>query len=123
MKMDVLRCKTPEMVEKEVWIHLFAYNLIRGVAPGGGGRRDMPREVSFKGTLADDDGVPGRAAMGETERERLVAGVLRAIARTRVGDRPGRVEPRANKRRPKPHKLLIDPRKQRANACCRRLKG
>ena len=30
--MDVLRCMTPEMVEKEIWMHLFAYNLIRGVA-------------------------------------------------------------------------------------------
>ena len=33
--MDVLRCKTPEMVRKEIWAHLLAYNLIRTVMAGG----------------------------------------------------------------------------------------
>ena len=31
MKMDILRCKTPEMVHKEIWTHLLAYNLLRTV--------------------------------------------------------------------------------------------
>jgi hypothetical protein len=34
------------------------------------------------------------------------------LAGQRVGDRPDRVEPRAIKRRPKPHKLLTKPRAQ-----------
>ena len=46
------------------------------------------------------------------DREHLVAEMLRAIAHHAVGDRPGRVEPRANKRRPKGEKLLMEPRKQ-----------
>ena len=50
--MDVLRCKTPEMVEKEIWIHLLAYNLIRGVAAKAAEAHDkQPRLISFKGTL------------------------------------------------------------------------
>ena len=57
------------------------------------------------------------------DRQRLVAAMLRAIAHHAVGDRPGRVEPRANKRRPKCQKLLMEPRKQAQNACCRQLKG
>ena len=52
LQMDVLRCKTPEMVEKEIWIHLLAYNLIRGVAAKAAEAHDkQPRLISFKGTL------------------------------------------------------------------------
>src|SRR5437660_2539596 len=52
MKMDVLRCKTPEMVRKEIWMHLLAYNLIRTVmAQAARGHGLAPREISFKGAL------------------------------------------------------------------------
>jgi len=113
MQMDILRCKTPEMVRKEVWIHSLAYNLIRGVmaeAAEAHGRR--PRELSFKGALqtmtAFQDVLRRAKPLG---RRRLVKEMLAAIAHHRVGDRPGRVEPRANKRRPKPQKFLMEPRK------------
>ena len=50
MKMDVLRCKTPEMVRKEVWAHLLAYNLLRTVmAVAAAENKAEPREISFKG--------------------------------------------------------------------------
>src|SRR5262249_22375355 len=50
MKMDVLRCKTPEMVRKEIWAHLLAYNLLRTVmAVAASASGVEPREVSFKG--------------------------------------------------------------------------
>ena len=50
MRMDILRCRTPGMVEKELWAHLLAYNLLRAVDGRGRGRAGIePREVSFKG--------------------------------------------------------------------------
>ncbi len=52
MQMDVLRCKTPDMVRKEIWLHLLAYNLIRTVMAEAAEHANMrPREVSFKGAL------------------------------------------------------------------------
>lgn len=114
MQMDVLRCETPEMVEKEIWMHLLAYNLIRslmGAAAEASGK--LPRQISFKGTLqaltAFQDPLK-RASPGD--RRALVEVMLKTIAYHEVGDRPGRVEPRAIKRRPKPHDLLMEPRKQ-----------
>lgn len=52
LQMDVLRCKTPEPVRKEIWTHLLAYNLIRTIMAQAANRRGIPpREISFKGTL------------------------------------------------------------------------
>jgi hypothetical protein len=114
MQMDVLRCQSPEMVEKEIWMHLLAYSLIRGViAQAAQAHGKQPRQVSFKGALQT------MAAFHDTlrsasprQRARLIATMLKAIAGHRVGDRPGRVEPRANKRRPKKQRYLNEPRKQ-----------
>jgi hypothetical protein len=112
LQMDVLRCKTPEMVRKEIWMHLLGYNLIRGVmAEAAEGHGKQPRQLSFKGTLqtmtAFQDALRWATPGG---RVRLIGAMLEAIARHRVGDRFGRVEPRANKRRPKPQRLLMEPR-------------
>jgi len=114
LQMDVLRCKSPEMVEKEIWMHLLAYNLIRGVMAKAAVAHDkQPRQLSFKGALqtmtAFQDAL--RQAMPGA-RDRLVRDLLKAISRHRVGDRFGRVEPRANKRRPKPQRYLTEPRDQ-----------
>jgi hypothetical protein len=114
LQMDVLRCKTPEMVKKEIWMHLLAYNLIRGVmAKAAEAHGEQPRHLSFKGTLqtmtAFQDALRHAAP---NERDRWVEVMLKAIASHRVGDRFGRVEPRANKRRPKSHRFLMEPRPQ-----------
>lgn len=113
MQMHVLRCESPEMVAKEIWMHLLAYNLIRGViveAAQAHGKK--PREVSFKGALQTMTAFQDvlRPATPE-ERQRLFAVMLKAIAGHRVGNRPGRAEPRANKRRPKPQRYLTEPRR------------
>jgi hypothetical protein len=114
LQMDVLRCKTPEMVRKEVWMHMLAYNLIRGVmAEAAEVHAKRPRQLSFKGALqtmrAFQDALrwatPGH-------RVHLVGAMLKAISSHEVGDRFGRVEPRANKRRPKPQRYLMEPRSQ-----------
>ena len=112
LQMDVLRCKSPEMAEKEIWVHLLAYNLIRGVtAQAAKAHGKPPRELSFKGALqtmaAFED--PLREA-DPIERKRLMEAMLKAIASHRVGNRFGRTEPRADNRRPKPQKYLTTPR-------------
>jgi hypothetical protein len=114
LQMDVLRCQTPEMVRKEIWMHLLAYNLIRGVmrkAAEMEGKK--PRHLSFKGALqtmtAFQDALRWATPSGRT---RLVGAMLKAIANHEVGNRSGRSEPRANKRRPKQQRYLMKPRSE-----------
>ena len=122
LQMDVLRCKTPESVRKELWAHILAYNLIRGVMAGAAaGCGVRPRALSFAGaaqTVAAFAGVilgtkPSR--VGE-----VYAALLRAISGHRVGDRPDRIEPRARKRRPKEYPHLHQPRDLARAALCSR---
>jgi hypothetical protein len=115
--MDVLRCLSPEMVRKEIWAHLLAYNLIRTVmaqaAEAGG---FTPRELSFKGTLQIMVAFAERLRDADaTTVAELHAWLLLAIGAHQVGDRPGRSEPRARKRRPKPYPLLTRPRNAARN--------
>jgi len=110
--MDVLRCKTPAMVRKEVWAHLVAYNLIRAVMARAalefGG---PPRDFSFKGALQAVRAFAERlvGATRATAAE-LYEWLLIAVGSYQVGDRPDRVEPRKRKRRPKHYPLLMQPR-------------
>jgi hypothetical protein len=112
MKMDVLRCKTPEMVREEIWAHLLAYNLLRTVmAVAAAESGTEPRKVSFKGAKqAVTAFAPKIEAARPEERARPIDAMLTTIAYHRVGDRPGRWEPRARKRRPKPGMRLMQPR-------------
>jgi Transposase DDE domain len=112
MKMDILRCKTPGMVRKEIWAHLLAYNLLRTVTAVAASENNVePREISFKGAKqALAAFAPKMEAAQPEERAELVDAMLRAVAYHRVGDRPGRWEPRARKRKPKPSKRLNQPR-------------
>lgn len=114
MQMGVPRCKTPAMVTKEVWVHLLAYNLIRGLMSSAAEAHEkLPRRLSFKGTLQALNTFRDALAMAPaSRRDELVDSLLKTIAAFEVGDRPGRVEPRAIKRRPKPHRLLKEPRDQ-----------
>jgi hypothetical protein len=113
MKMDVLRCKTPEMVRKEIWTHLLAYNLLRTVMAVAASENDVePRAISFKGAKQTLTAfAPKLEAARPEERAGLVNAMLKAVAYHRVGNRPGRWEPRARKRRPKPSKRLNQPRR------------
>jgi hypothetical protein len=112
MKMDVLRCKAPGMVRKEVWAHLLAYNLLRtAMAAAAAGSGAEPRAVSFKGAKqAVTAFAPKIEAARPEDRARLIDVLLTTVAYHRVGDRPGRWEPRARKRRPKPGMRLMQPR-------------
>jgi Transposase DDE domain len=112
MPMDVLRCRSPEMVHKEIWAHLLAYNLLRPVMAVAAAEHGIePRRVSFTGAKpAVTAFAPKLEAARPSDRPALVDALLAVIAYHRVGDRPGRWEPRARKRRPKPGARLHQPR-------------
>jgi hypothetical protein len=117
LQMDVLRCKTPELVRKEVWTHVLAYNLIRTVMAQAASQDGVtPRSIRFKATLqvleAFQPLIASQSHRGLRHRESPYQEVLRAIARHRVADRPDRFEPRMAKRRPKNYVRLTKPRQQ-----------
>jgi Transposase DDE domain len=107
MHMEMLRTRSPELVRKEVAAHLLAYNLIRGVmaeAARVGGIK--PRQVSFKGAQHTVREFEASHLYDPERIERDLPRLVSLIGQKRVGDRPDRYEPRAVKRRPKPHPLL-----------------
>ena len=114
MKMDVLRCKTPAMVEKEMWMRVIAYNLIRALMVEAAGAHKVKVErISFKGTVSMiRQWAPALAKpkLSSEEQLALSALMLYYVAKNQLPDRPGRVEPRARKRRPKNYQLLNKPR-------------
>jgi len=111
MQMDVLRCKSPAMVRKEIWMHLLAYNLIRKLMAEAAAEAGVcPRDLSFKGTLQTLVAFAAAGWSCPERRNELYAAVLRAVATHHVNDRPDRVEPRAVKRRPKKQVYLNEPR-------------
>lgn len=110
MGMDVLSCKTPQMVLKEIWVHLLAYNLIRLLIVQAALAVDTtPREISFKHCL--QLWLAFSQQLDTLSNEQMGV-LLILIAQQQVGNRPGRIEPRAAKRRPKPYPLLNVPRAQ-----------
>jgi hypothetical protein len=111
-KMDSLRCKTPGMVRQEIGAPLLAYHLLRTVmAVAARANGVAPRAIRFKGAKqALTAFAPKLEAARPQQRAGLVDAMLKAVAYHRVGDRPGRWEARARKRRPKPSKRLNQPR-------------
>ena len=114
MQMDTLRCETPELVRKEVWTHILAYNLIRTIMAQAATKHQIePRKISFKGALQTLEAFQPMIAMSSTQsRQAMYQTILDAIAEHRVGDRPDRFEPRLIKRRPKRYVYLSKPRKE-----------
>jgi len=111
LSLDVLRGRTPHMVERELWMHAIAYNLVRALLLETALAHDVPiARLSFKGAL---DGLQAWAerALGSRRHRALARRTLLArIAADQVPLRPGRSEPRARKRRPKNYQLLTRPR-------------
>jgi hypothetical protein len=109
MKMDILRGNTPEMVRKEIWVHLLAYNLIRKIMAQAAFVHDKStNELSFKLALQT---IKSFQQKGLLDDEHAYMKLLDAIAYKKVGNRKGRYEPRCVKRRPKAFPLLQQPRK------------
>jgi hypothetical protein len=115
MQMHHLRCKTPELVHKEIWTHILAYNLIRTIIAQAASKHDLlPRSISFKGAIQTLEAfqplIEFRAAHDRALRIRLYHNLLDAIATHRVADRPDRYEPRLKKRPRNPYDWLKKPR-------------
>jgi len=114
MNMSVLRCKTPAMVRKEIWMHLLAYNLVRTLMAQAAQQAGIqPRQVSFAGAVQTINAFgPVLLQARPGDLQHLMNLLLKSVAHHRVGDRPDRYEPRAVKRRRKPIALLTEPRQQ-----------
>ncbi|MDD2801712.1 MAG: IS4 family transposase [Methylococcales bacterium] len=103
--METLSCKTPQMGEKEMWVYLLAYNLIRLLMAQSALLVDvLPRTLSFKHTL--QLWLSWSSTRKQTDTPDAISGLLLLVAEQSVANRPGRIEPRAVKRRPKPYPLL-----------------
>jgi hypothetical protein len=114
LQMDILRCQSPEMVRKEVWAHLLAYNLIRGQMAQAAQETGLyPVQLSFKGAVQTVNAFAGWLWTAAAEQLAEVCRRLRAvIASCRIEERPNRSEPRARKRRPKHYPFLKEPRRK-----------
>ena len=115
LQMDVLRCKTPELVRKEIWTHILAYNLIRTIMAQAASAHELqPREISFKGTIQTLEAfqplISFQGHKGVTFRQQLYRQLLEAVATHRVADRPDRFEPRKRKRNPRKAEKMTRPR-------------
>ena len=114
MRMDVLRCKTPALIQKEFAMHLIAYNLVRALMLQAATRYGKNGfELSLAGALATiRQWAPSIAACPNNQRQAIFHDFLRCIADDGVPKRPNRLEPRARKRRPKNYQLLNNPRSE-----------
>jgi len=110
LQMDQLSCQTPENLEREIRMHLLMHNLVRRVMLEAARRHRVPLErISFAGSLAAARryGEALLQARSASARKRLLEELFRVIAADLVPERPGRREPRAVKRRPKPYPRLM----------------
>jgi len=114
LRLDDLRGKKPETIRRETWMHWLAYNLIRKVmAQAALTQEKLPRELSFASALTAVTGAWELATVADPSTLSLHAKTQHlGITWSLVGHRPNRVEPRAIKRRPKPHRLLTQPREE-----------
>ncbi len=113
MGMEVLRCKSPQMLHKELEMFFIAYNLIRCLMVQAGAINDRALDrMSFKGTVdsARQFSLAIAQARSKKKQNQLIVELLEVIARDEVPERPNRIEPRAVKRRPKAYQLLNRPR-------------
>lgn len=112
MNMDMLSCKTPDMIKKEIGAHFLGYNVIRILMAEACQKHGFnPRKVSFKGTIQlINDFMPYLVNSNKSKVKRLYAQLLELIVKNKIGNRPGRVEPRMVKQRPKAFQPLKGPR-------------
>jgi hypothetical protein len=107
--LGILSCKTPAMNEKEIWVYFLAYNLIRLLIVQAALHANLlPRQLSFKHSLQLWIAFSNYNDPNDLEARKNSLFIL--IAERKIANRPGRIEPRAVKRRPKPFPLLMQAR-------------
>jgi hypothetical protein len=113
MGMEVLRCHSPKMIHKELEMFFVAYNLIRILMLQASRHYHVDvQRLSFKGTVDSvrQFSVAIAQARSRKMQKQLITKLLENLAADLVPERPGRREPRAVKRRPKPCTYLTQPR-------------
>ena len=115
LQMDFLRCKSPELVRKEIWTHVLAYNLIRTVMAQAANKHGVePRTISFKATVQTLDAFQPLIGIQQhfapQSLQDIYDNILDAISIHRVADRPDRFEPRKRKRKPRKADPMTKPR-------------
>jgi hypothetical protein len=110
----MLSCKTPEMVEAELWAHLLGYNLVRCVmAQAALGRGHCPRQLSFAGAVQTLEAFRWLLCCSGKDPQVLGDVLSAAVATHRVGNRSGRFEPREIKHRQRKYPELKKSRQKR----------
>jgi putative transposase len=114
LHLDHVRCKTPQMVRRELWVTLLAYNLIRKViATAAAVHKKQPRHLGFTRACQSLLASWMILATGTCrDAHTLYTMILAHIAANKVADRPGRIEPRVLKRRRHRYPLMQRPRDQ-----------
>jgi hypothetical protein len=112
--MDILRCKSPSMVRKEIYIYLLAYNLLRSLMWSAGNTYGAPPlRLSLQGTRHHlNNFISQLLAACSKKRLQIYSTLLKVIAHKAVPERPGRSEPRVRKRRPKAYPLMTKSRRK-----------
>lgn len=112
--MEVLRCKTPAMVRKELYVYLLAYNLLRTLMWLSGTTYGVPPlGLSLQATRHHlENFIPQMLAISGVKRHHIYQTLLKIIVHKPIPQRPGRAEPRVRKRRPKAYPLMKQPRNQ-----------
>ena len=123
LALDVLRGLSPQMIERELWMHAIAYNLVRALLLETARAHAVPVErLSFKGALDALQAWAERALSSPRHRRQARTALLARLAADQVPWRPGRNEPRARKRRTKDYQLLNRPRHRMRISASRRLR-
>jgi hypothetical protein len=123
LALDVLRGVSPAMIEREIWMHAIAYNLVRALLLEASLAHHVPLErLSFKGALDALQAWADLAFRSRRYRRLARRTLLARLADDLVPHRPGRSEPRARKRRPKNHQFLTRPRRRMRVSASRRLR-
>jgi len=114
LKMDMLRCKSPDRVRKEIAVNLLAYNLIRAsMARAAKVKSQVPREISFMTTVQIfNEGILQLIVLSGKVLKYTIDELLNAIASIPINQQKIKAQPRAIKRRPKAYPLLKEPRDQ-----------
>jgi len=116
MKMEHLRCQSPQMVRKEIHCHMIGYNLVRAVMLASALRFQLcPTELSFTGAMQSLEEFASCIRLRSGRYAEQWESLLKTISELIVGKRPGRQEPRELKRRRKKYKLMQKPRDPNRN--------
>lgn len=116
MKMEHLRCQSPQMVRKEVHCHMIGYNLVRAAMLASALKFQLcPNRLSFTGAMQAVEEFASCIRLRSGRFSEQWESLLETTSELTVGHRPGRKEPRELKRRAKQYKLMQKPRNPNRN--------